>query len=114
MLHHFCPNCGWDVARDQPILINNFSMFGDGHPLHYMGKQIKLTPGESAICWSLMKCYPNFVSPDTLLIRSNSDADTRNTISVLIHRIRRKIIGVAGVDPIENIRGRGYQWNVHV
>jgi hypothetical protein len=35
---HFCPNCGWSVDRDTPVIINDFSMFADGYPLLYKGE----------------------------------------------------------------------------
>jgi hypothetical protein len=59
----FCPHCGSDIRLDQPILLNDFSMFGDGYPLVYRGKPVHLTPGQSALCWTLLKAYPRSSEP---------------------------------------------------
>lgn len=107
--HRFCHNCGADIYLDEPIRIDDFSMVGDGHPLCYKGKPIKLTHGERMIIWSLLKAYPRHVSKSTLLDRCGSDG-LNNLIQVLVCRIRRnlKVMGIP--DPIETVHGFGYRW----
>jgi precorrin-6x reductase len=51
-------------------------MFGDGYPLHYNGKVIRLTPQQSALTWTLLKAYPLAVRADALLIRIGSDSES--------------------------------------
>lgn len=110
----FCHRCGADLLRDVPVVINDFSMLGPGHPLCFCGNAIKLTPAESSVCWSLLKAYPDSVAIDVLLDRFDSEGGP-DAIRVLISRIRRKM-RLANIDnPIETVTGftareRGYRW----
>jgi DNA-binding response OmpR family regulator len=107
----FCPHCGSDIRSDEPILLNDFSMYGDGYPLVYRGKPVHLTPGQSALCWSLLKAYPSIVRANTLILRMGSDCES-NVIDVVISRIRAKLRMISAPNPIETIRGRGYRWSL--
>jgi DNA-binding response OmpR family regulator len=108
---HFCPNCGTNVMRDAPILLNDFSMMGESFPLMFRNIPIKLTFGESSICWSLMKAYPDPVKCSVLLDRVDSDG-TPNVCQVLICRIRAKIAKNGAPNPIETVHRRGYRWRL--
>ena len=107
----FCPHCGSDIRLDEPILLNDFAMFGDGYPLVYQGRAIGLSPKQSAICWTLLKAYPHIVRRDTLLIRIGSDAET-NVIDVQLSRIRSKLAGLGAPNPIETVHAIGYRWSL--
>jgi DNA-binding response OmpR family regulator len=107
---HFCPNCGWSVDRDTPVIINDFSMFADGYPLLYKGEKVPLTAGEARVCWSLLRAFPDHVSVDTLAIRCSSNG-FNDTIKVLICRIRRKLRDIGCENQIETIWGMGYRWS---
>lgn len=110
-LRHFCPNCGWNVDRDSPVIINDFSMAAEGRPLLYKGKRVPLTPSEERVCWSLLKAYPDHVKLDTLAIRCGSQGYS-DTIKVYVCRIRRKLRALGCANAIDNIWGRGYRWHV--
>lgn len=111
--HAFCPHCGSDLKADAPIMLNEFSMFGDGYPLCYNGKPVKLTPTENALIWTLLKAYPNTVRADAMLNRIGSEGNY-NTVTVLISRIRRKLKAAAVPNHIETMWGTGVRWSVAV
>lgn len=97
--------------RDEPILINDFSILGMGYPLCYKDHPIDLTRSEVEVCWTLMKAFPSMVKPATILTRIGSDGEP-NTLSVLIYRIRDKFKARGIPCPIATVRGYGYHWVV--
>lgn len=107
----FCPHCGSDIKMDEPIILNDFSMYGDGYPLCYQGEAIKMTPGQRAVCWSLLKAFPRTVTRDALLLRSGSDSES-NCIEVMVSRIRAALKARGIANPIESVWGQGYRWTV--
>lgn len=113
MTRPFCPHCGCDISIDQPVIINDFSMMSSSAQFLYRGNPIKLTPAERSICWSLMKAFPEPVKLDVLLERMDSDGEY-NTVSVLVHRIRKKLAEAGANDPIVPDRSygkRAYRWD---
>lgn len=108
----FCPHCGADIRVDEPILLNGFSMYGDGYPLMYNGKGVLLTRYESSFCWTLLKAYPRMVKHDTLLLRLGSDSET-NVLDVVVSRIRAKLRHHGVPNPIETMYGQGgFRWSL--
>lgn len=108
----FCPHCGFDLSADQPILINDFSMLGPGAPLCYQGQALRLTYGEAAVAWTLLKACPDPVQVDVILDRIGSEAGPE-AVSVYIHRIRRKLAEAGASDMIAVARRggkRAYRW----
>jgi DNA-binding response OmpR family regulator len=103
----FCPHCGADIRLDQPICLNDFSMFGDGYPLLYMLKPLPLSRAQASLVWTLMKACPHKVSVDTIMIRIGSDCES-NVIDVLVSRIRAICRELNVPNHIETMRGRGY------
>jgi DNA-binding response OmpR family regulator len=107
----FCPHCGADIRLDQPICLNDFSMFGDGYPLYYQQQPIILTSAQSAICWSLLKAFPRMVRRDALINRMGSDS-LSNAVEVQVSRIRDKLRQLGVPNPIETVQGKGYRWTL--
>lgn len=105
-----CPSCGYDFLVDQSSTVEGFTMHGESSPLEVLGQVIPLSRGESSLVWSLMKAYPSPVRHDALLLRMGSEANTGNTLQVLVCRVRRKLREAGIPDPIELVRGRGYRW----
>lgn len=110
MIASVCHCCGADIRLDEPLVIDDFSMFGPGYPLAYKGKPLRLTPHESAICWSLMKAYPMSLSRDAILYRIGSEDAEANVLQVYVCRIRKKLKSQGIPSPIETIRHRGFRW----
>lgn len=106
-----CHHCGADIALDAPILLNEFSMRGAGWPLCWNNLPLKLTNGEAAICWALMKAYPEAVRHHVLLERLDS-AGLNNMLNVMVCRIRAKLRALGATDPIESVWGIGYRWKM--
>lgn len=110
MRANVCPCCGTDITVDAPIVIDDFSMFGDGYPLVYKGKPLRLTPRESALCWALMKSYPYHLSKDALLNHIGSEDAETNVIEVFLSRLRRKLSMAEIPNPVQSIRCKGLKW----
>jgi len=110
----FCPHCGFDLAVDQPVLIDDFSMFGPGTPLCYQGRPLQLTYSEAAVAWTLLKACPGSVLVDVILDRIGSEAGPE-AVSVYVHRLRRKMIEAGARDMIAVGRRGGkrtYRWKL--
>lgn len=111
MNHRFCPHCGYDLVKDQPIIINDFSMLGPQSPLYYRGTALNLTMTGRNLCWTLMKNYPKPVRADVLLDRMDS-IGTGNVIAVYLTRIRKELRKIGAPIPFHHVRGYGVAWNV--
>lgn len=115
MKHHpICPHCGFDLDNDQPIVIDDFFMFGPGAPLCYQGRPLRLTGAEAAVAWTLIKACPALVRVDVILDRIGSEANLE-AVGIFIHRIRRKLREAGASDMIAvGRRGgkRAYRWKL--
>ena len=49
-----CPCCGYDLDKDAPIERAGIAMAPYG-PVRFNGAEIRLTRGESAVLWALLK-----------------------------------------------------------
>lgn len=96
-----CPHCGCDLAADQPIILNDFSMLSSMSPLHYRGNPIKLTYSERTVVWAMLKAFPKPVTHDALLNRLDSEAEG-NVIDVYASRIRTKLRAAGAPIPFES------------
>lgn len=104
-----CPQCGYDLIIDQPVIINNFSMLGAHAPLSYKGQPIKLTGAERSLCWTLMKAFPRAVRRDVILDRMGSEA-LYEVIDVHLCRIRKKLRSIGAPIPFQPTVDRGLVW----
>lgn len=117
MKHHpFCPHCGYDLHLDQPVILNDFAMFGAGAPLVYKGLPLPqpLTPAEAAVVWTLLKACPDPVATPVILERV-SDSESINVVNVLICRIRKKLRVAGAPEMIGRTVHRGkncYVWQL--
>jgi DNA-binding response OmpR family regulator len=113
MIRAFCHNCGADIVRDQPIVLNDFTMIGEHHPLFFGGAEIKLTAMERAVAWSLLKAFPDVVRTAAMLARMGFDGDCDHVVTVVVSKIKAKLraAGVVG-EHIVNVRGIGYRWHI--
>lgn len=108
---HVCPQCGYDLTLNAPVLIDRWSMIGPGYPLCYDNKPIALTKFESELCYALMKAYPRYVERWALLDRLGSEAETgHNMLSVYKTRIHSRLADLGLPLPIETVRGYGFRW----
>jgi DNA-binding response OmpR family regulator len=110
-----CPHCGYDLVRDAPILLNDFSMLSSMSPLCYLGQPIKLTPAERNVAWTIFKSYPRAVTIDVILDRLESEAEG-NVIDVYLSRIRTKLREIGAPIPFEAAGGklgrRAVSWRI--
>lgn len=101
-----CPCCGYDLDQDRPIERAGLKMAPYG-PVRFHDAEIRLTRGESAVLWALMKAggrpLPRLVLAERYGQRECSDS---NSVDVLLTRIRQKL-APHGPVPIRNRRGIG-------
>jgi DNA-binding response OmpR family regulator len=108
---HICPHCGYDLVRNGPIIIDNWSMLGPGYPLCYKGKPVRLTNAESEIVYSLLKAFPKHIERWVLIERIGSDTDApSNLLTVYISRIKSRLEHAGLPLPIATVWGHGYRW----
>jgi len=100
-----CPHCGYDLAKDAPILLNDFAMLGPMSPLTWKSTPIRLTPAERSVIWTIFKSYPRAVALDVILDRLESDAEG-NVIDVYLSRIRAKLRAIGAPIPFESVGGK--------
>jgi DNA-binding response OmpR family regulator len=101
-----CPCCGYDLDKDAPIERAGIAMAPYG-PVRFHGAEVKLTRGESAVLWALLKAegrpLPRLVLAERYGQKEYSDS---NSVDVLLTRIRQKL-APHGEVPIRNRRGIG-------
>jgi DNA-binding response OmpR family regulator len=107
---NICPCCGADITVDTPLIIGDFAMFGEGYPLTYQGRPIRLSTRENSLCWALMKAHPYHLSKDALLNHIGSEEAESNIIEVFKSRIKTKLAGLEIPYPIGIVWGKGLRW----
>lgn len=105
-----CPHCGYDLVRNGPILIDRWSMMSPNAPLFFEQMQIRLTPSESELCYTLMKAFPRTVSHENIIERLGSTAETTNIVAVWVTKTKARIERAGAPIPIKSDWGRGYRW----
>lgn len=104
-----CPSCGFDLAKDMPRVVGDWVLRPYDSPI-YKGAEIRITPQEAAILWSIVKAGGRPISRHAIMSRCGSEDAISNTTEVLISRLRQKIRDAGVPLPFENLRGRGYRW----
>jgi DNA-binding response OmpR family regulator len=102
-----CPHCGYDLEQDKPIERAGLSMFPYGN-VRFNGAEVRLTKGESAVLWTLMKAGDTPVARHIIAERYgyDGDGDPVGTVNVLLSHIKQKL-SVHGEPPIRNRHGVG-------
>lgn len=100
-----CPHCGYDLVRDEPIERAGIAMQPYG-AVRFHGAEVKLTPGETAVLWALVKAGGRPLSRAILAERIGYEGD-KNTVDVHLTRIRKKL-APHGASPIRNLRVFGF------
>lgn len=106
----FCPHCGTDLERLTPVALGTFRFDPNGE-FTVGGRIVRLTPSERITVQTLIEAYPRHVSRYVLLERMDSRGDG-NTLSVLLHRLRRKLRAAGAGDAIDSLPGQGCRWNL--
>jgi DNA-binding response OmpR family regulator len=109
LLQHMCPHCGYNLMRDSPITINEYTCMGPSSPLFLLDRRLDLTQREAEVCYILMRSYPGAVSYDSLLNRTGSSG-TSSTINVVVCKIRAKFSAWDLRCPIDTIKSVGLIW----
>jgi DNA-binding response OmpR family regulator len=101
-----CPICGYDLHDDQPIIWAGFDMVPYGRVLFH-GAEIKLTGGQSAVLWSLLKAHGRPLTRVVIAERIGCESDNPgNLVDVHICNIRRAL-APHGEVPIRSRRSVG-------
>ena len=113
-----CPCCGTDIVLDAPIIMNDYAMSGAGYPLFHGRQQIKLTPAQALICWSLMKAYPGYVTINALVERLGADdvKNPENLIRVHMSHMKQRFRDHGLTLPIVNCAAakNAYIWDPRI
>lgn len=105
--HRFCPGCGHDLIADAPIVIDEWSTYGDGFPILYNGQALVLPPAQRQVIHTLMKAYPRVVKVDAILNRIGSEGSAQ-VIAVHTSRLKRTLLALGIPCPVMNLFGEGY------
>lgn len=105
-----CPQCGADIALDEPIQIGALRMLPYGAAT-WDGKPVSLTPPQVSLVWALLKANGVPMSRHALGERMGYEGDyADNLISVQLARVRERFAAVGAVLPIESVRNVGVRW----
>lgn len=101
-----CPNCGVDLARDEPITRGAIAFDPRGE-VRWHGEPVQLSPAERSVLGTLLKAGGRFIGAEVVCERIGYDGDDqRNMVSVYVHRLRRKL----AFEAIETQHGVGWRW----
>lgn len=107
---NMCPHCGYNLQKDEPIELGDWSLHEDG--VSYRGVRLLLTASQVRILYTMAKATGSVVRHEVIYNRvlDNDVADPRNNIAVQISKIRDMLAGMGVSLPIENVRAVGYRW----
>ena len=80
------------------------------------GREVELTPTEFRLLAALVR-HPNQVLSHEQLLQivwKSSRKHSRDQVKLYVSYLRRKISDVAGIDPVETVRGFGYRYQPRI
>lgn len=105
----FCPHCGFNLERDQPVERDGFVIDPRG-AVRFCGHPVRLTPAETQIMHTLAAADGRSVRVSTILERLGCEDAQYNRVSVSISKIKRTLTQSGIPFPIRSDWGRGYRW----
>ncbi|MBX9881266.1 MAG: helix-turn-helix domain-containing protein [Sphingomonas sp.] len=102
-----CPNCGFDLTRDEPMHVGGYHYDPRGG-FSVGGVAIPLTPKEIELAGALFRARGRIIPYDALIDRL--DVTDRVVISVHVRRIRKKFNEAGMFNPIGVAHGTGLFW----
>ena len=106
----FCPRCGLDQRKTEPITIGEAS-FDPGRGFSYAGVPISLAPCQRILIFSLMTAGGRIVADDTLIERMGIEGDDQlNTLRQQMFRMRKKLKAHGAARHIKTSWKLGYRW----
>lgn len=102
-----CPNCGFDLLRDEPMEVGRFRYDPRGS-FTVGGVPIPLTPKEVELIGALFRARGRIVPYAALIDRL--DVTGRVVVSVHVRRIRKKFNAAGEWNPIGVAHGIGLFW----
>jgi DNA-binding response OmpR family regulator len=107
----FCPSCGFNLTKDEPIERDGFVIDPRG-VVTFEGRQVPFTKAEHNLLHTLARAEGRCVESAVLGERLGESEDPVNTARVLILRIRRRCWNAGAPNPIRTVWGRGYRWGL--
>lgn len=104
MTRALCPHCGFDLARDKPIVIGDWRM--TPVEAEYQGRRVNITRQQAFALFTIAKARPHPISSEAMLNRISS-GETENVVSVVMCKLRRRLPTV----PFVTQHGSGYRWS---
>ena len=111
-IHALLRRGGRDEETDETLEDGTVTLDGARRRVTVDGSEVMLTPTEFRLLAFLMRNRNQVVSQPQLLeeVWGNADADPHQ-VRLYVSYLRRKL-NVAGVDPIETVRGFGYRYRI--
>ena len=100
-----CPHCGGRLDAEGSLEIGKWRLWPSFAELD--GKRLKLTAAEASVLYTLAEARGGAVSPCSITQRFTKAENPKNSLRVIIARLRKKI---GAQCPVETIQGRGYRW----
>ncbi|MBB5986012.1 winged helix-turn-helix domain-containing protein [Sphingobium lignivorans] len=104
-----CPNCGFDITKDDLVERDGFKL----HPREglgsYLGRSIGLTGSELVLLHTIGQAKRT-ISREALHNRVSDCETFPEIVGTFVCKIRSKLRTAGVPDPIETVRGKGYRW----
>jgi DNA-binding response OmpR family regulator len=108
----FCPSCGFNLTKDEPIERDGFVIDPRG-VVTFEGRQVPLQAGEIIFVHSIAAGEGRCVPISALLERMDSESkDPLGLLHTRLCMIRKRFFGVGAPNPIRTVWGRGYRWGL--
>jgi DNA-binding response OmpR family regulator len=103
----FCPHCGHDIEKDQPIVSGDMQFDPRGDVL-WQGEKVHLGPSQRMVLHALLKARGKILKRETIALRIGHDGegDPRRLIDVHICKLKKRMPGL----PVETVYGVGLRW----
>jgi DNA-binding response OmpR family regulator len=100
-----CPHCGGPLA--EPDVLDRGIWRLEPHLTHLDSTRLKLTGAEANVLFMLAMGNGRTLRPSDIAPHVPDDEIRRNTVTVLVARLRKKL---GSVCPVETVYGHGYRW----
>lgn len=106
-----CPNCGYNVDREQPISDGPFTYDPRVPAFMVSGQPLRCAPQIREMLGGLMQAKGRTLSHDAVAARLGYDGEQpRNLINVLVYRARRLVEAAQQPFPVERVHSSGLRW----
>jgi DNA-binding response OmpR family regulator len=106
---HFCPSCGYSLARDEIIERDGFVLDPRGR-VSFLGSPVTMTRAEAMVLHGIASCGNRTVKAEALGARISGSEDPGLVLRVFLSRVRRHLREQGFPSPVVTEPGIGYRW----